>query len=84
MSDTIRRTGSCCAAACSSRSAVRRSALVFAIARIGRKTGGSTYSAFAIWPREAFERRASSAPMAARSFWQYLRRPRRLGRRQRG
>jgi hypothetical protein len=68
MSDTIRRTGGCLCGG-----------VTFAVAgeplRVGlchckdcRKAGGSVFSAFAIWPRQAFEMTGIVSSYGTRSF----------------
>ncbi|AZO56273.1 MAG: GFA family protein [Mesorhizobium sp.] len=70
MSDTIRRTGSCLCGGV--QFSVRGPPLRIGLCHCKdcRKAGGSTYSAFAIWPREAFEKRGLVSSYGTRSFCQ--------------
>jgi len=70
MFDTIRRTGSCLCGGV--QFSVRGPPLRIGLCHCKdcRKTGGSTYSAFAIWPRQAFEKTGLVSSYGRRSFCQ--------------
>mgnify|MGYP001557261300 CR=1 FL=1 len=68
MSDIIRRTGSCLCAGVrfSVSGAPLRTGLCHC--KDCRKAGGSIYSAFAVWPREALETKGLVSTYGTRSF----------------
>ncbi|WP_137933951.1 GFA family protein [Mesorhizobium comanense] len=68
MSDTIRRTGSCLCGGVHFVVTGQPSRVGLCHCKDCRKAGGSVYSAFAMWPREAFESSGEVASYGTRSF----------------
>lgn len=68
MSDIIRRTGSCLCGGVHFVVTGQPSRVGLCHCKDCRKAGGSVYSAFAMWPRDAFEVSGEVASYGTRSF----------------